>query len=97
MQLIERQVNRCTVKFLVISHRYERLDDLIVSGNKLYQLPCMVGNKSYELKEVEPKRNTQGFTYWYYQGKKLSKKRLKEASIKVNEEYELNSFEYTPF
>ena len=97
MQLIDRQVNRCTVKFLVISHRYEGLNGLIVSGNKLYQLPCMVGSKSYDLKEIEPKRNTQGFTYWYFQGKKLSKKRLKGLSIKVIEEYELNRFESTPF
>ena len=55
MKVIEKQLDNHTIKIMVISHRFKDFPNIICSGSKIYQLPCQIGKKSFELKEIIPK------------------------------------------
>lgn len=52
MKLIEKQIDNRTNKILVISHRFKDFPNIVCSGSKIYQLPCQISKKSFQLKEL---------------------------------------------
>ena len=96
MQTIEKQQNNYTIKYLVISHIFNNFENIICSGSKIYQLPCIKNLRSYGLKELKPKYHL-GMQIYLIDTKRISSKRLKENAIKVNKLFEIERFEFCPF
>ena len=49
MKIIEKTEKNYTIKVLVISHRFKNYSHIVCTGGKIYQLPKMVGKKSFSL------------------------------------------------
>jgi hypothetical protein len=96
MKLIEKQERNHTNKIMVISHRFNSFPNIVCSGSKIYQLPCFIGKKSFKLKELQPKYH-QGSTVYIINSKRVNAKRLKEASVRTNDEYILEQINNCPF
>ena len=52
MELIEKQIDNYTIKIMLISHRFKNYPNIVCYGSKIYQLPCQIGKKSFNLKEL---------------------------------------------
>ena len=49
MKTSEYQQDNYTIKILHISHRFKDLPNIACSGKMIYQLPCRIGKKSFDL------------------------------------------------
>ena len=96
MKVIEKQRDNHTIKIMVISHRFKDFPNIICSGSKIYQLPCQIGKKSFQLKELIPKYH-QGSIIYIINSKRINSKNLKIRALKVNEEFILDINEFCPF
>ena len=96
MKVIEEQIDNRTIKKLVISHRFTGYSNIVCSGRKIYQLPCQIGRRSFDIKELKPKYH-QGSLVYLIKSKRVNTKRLKEVSVKMNEFFILDESEYCPF
>jgi hypothetical protein len=96
MKVIEKQLDNHTIKIMVISHRFKDFPNIICSGSKIYQLPCQIGKKSFQLKELLPKYH-QGSIVYLINSKRINSKVLKTNNLKVNEEFILEKVTYCPF
>jgi hypothetical protein len=96
MKLIEEQQDNHTNIFMVISHRFNGFPNIVCSGNKIYQLPCQIGKKSFTLKELKPKYH-QGYLVYIIQSKRVNTKTLKKNNIKVNEKFIISINKNCPF
>jgi hypothetical protein len=96
MELVEEQQDNHTNIFMVISHRFEGFPNIVCSGNKMCQLPCQIGKKSFQLKELRQKYH-QGYLVYLIQSKRVSTKTLKGNSIRVNEKFLIETIKETPF
>lgn len=96
MKVIEKQIDNRTNKIMIISHRFIDYPNIICSGGKLYQLPCQIGKKSFQLKELIPKYH-QGSIIYIINSKRINSKNLKIMALKVNEEFILGVNEFCPF
>ena len=81
---------------LMISHRFEALPDIVCSGSKIYQLPKMVGKRSYPLKEIPPRIHL-GSVVYRIEKKRYFASKLKKLSSRVIEEYILEEICECPF
>ena len=81
---------------MIISHRFKNYTNIVCSGSKIYQLPCQIGKKSFNLKELKPKYHL-GSTIYLIESKRINSKKLKQLAIKVNEQYILNKTKNCPF
>jgi len=96
MKVIEKQEDNRTIKIMVISHRFKDFPNIVCSGSKIYQLPCQIGKKSFQLKELLPKYH-QGSIVYIINSKRINSKLLKFNNLKVNEEFILEKIEFCPF
>ena len=96
MKVIEKQEDNRTNKIMIISHRFKNFPNIICSGSKIYQLPCQIGKKSFELKEIIPKYHLGSIVY-LINSKRINTKTLKINVLKVNEEFILEKNEICPF
>ena len=96
MKVIEKQQDNHTINIMVISHRFKDFPNIICSGSKIYQLPCQIGKKSFELKEITPKYHLGSIVY-LINSKRINSKTLKFNVLKVNEEFILDKNEFCPF
>ena len=96
MKVIEKQLDNHTIKIMVISHRFKDFPNIVCSGSKIYQLPCQIGKKSFNIKEVLPKYH-QGSIIYIINSKRVNSKTLKISALKVNEEFILEKNEICPF
>ena len=96
MKAIEKQIDNRTNKIMIISHRFIDYPNIICSGGKIYQLPCQIGKKSFQLKELIPKYH-QGSIIYIINSKRINSKNLKIRALKVNEEIILDNIEFCPF
>jgi hypothetical protein len=81
---------------MVISHTFKGFPNIICSGSKIYQLPCQIGKKSFNIKELKPKYH-QGSIVYIINSKRINSKTLKFNVLKVNEEFILEKIEICPF
>jgi hypothetical protein len=96
MKVIEKHENNRTNKVMVISHRFESFPNIVCSGVKLYQLPCQIGKRCFQLKEIKPKYH-QGSVVFNINSKRINVKRLRENARKVTEEFLLETTDICPF
>jgi hypothetical protein len=96
MKVIDIEENNRTIRAIVISHRFTDFPDIICSGRKIYQLPCQVGRKSFDIKELKPKYH-QGSLVYLIRSKRVNVKRLKEVSVKTDELFTMYESEFCPF
>jgi hypothetical protein len=96
MKVIEKQEDNRTNKIMVISHRFKDFPNIVCSGSKIYQLPCQIGKKSFNIKELKPKYH-QGSIVYIINSKRINSKILKINVLKVNEEFILEKIEICPF
>ena len=92
MKVIEKQLDNHTIKIMIISHRFKGFPNIICSGSKIYQLPCQIGKKSFELKEIIPKYHLGSIVY-LINSKRINSKTLKFNVLKVNEEFILDKID----
>ena len=57
MKVIEKQEDNSTNKIMIISHRFNNFPNIVCSDSKIYQLPCQIGKKSFNIKELKPKED----------------------------------------
>jgi hypothetical protein len=96
MKVIEKQENNRTIKIMVISHIFNDFPNIVCSGSKIYQLPCQLGKKSFQIKELLPKYH-QGSIIYIVNSKRINSKVLKNKSIRVNREFILEKSIFCPF
>jgi hypothetical protein len=96
MKVIEKQEDNSTNKIMIISHRFNNFPNIVCSGSKIYQLPCQIGKKSFNIKELKPKYH-QGSIVYIINSKRINSKTLKINVLKVNEEFILEKIEICPF
>jgi hypothetical protein len=96
MKVIEKQENNRTIKIMVISHIFNDFPNIVCSGSKIYQLPCQLGKKSFQIKELLPKYH-QGSIIYIVNSKRINSKFLKSKSIRVNQEFILEKSTFCPF
>ena len=80
MKLIEKQIDNRTNKILVISHRFIGYSNIVCSGGKIYQLPCQIGKKSFQLKELIPKYH-QGSIIYIINSKRVNSKGMEHNDL----------------
>lgn len=96
MKIVEKADKDYTTKILVISHRFKNYSHIVCSGGKIYQLPKMVGKKSFSLKEILPKIHLGSLVY-RIESKRVFASTLKKLSFKVSEEFVLEKEKICPF
>jgi hypothetical protein len=96
MKVIEKKQDNHTINIMVISHRFKDFPNIVCSGSKIYQLPCQIGKKSFNIKEVLPKYH-QGSIVYLINSKRINSKNLKIRALKVNEEFILEINDFCPF
>jgi hypothetical protein len=96
MKVIEKQEDNRTNTIMVISHRFNKFPNIVCSGSKIYQLPCQIGKKSFNIKELKPKYH-QGSIVYIINSKRINSKLLKINNVKVNEEIILEINKISPF
>jgi len=96
MKVIEKQIDNRTNKIMIISHRFIDYPNIICSGGKIYQLPCQIGKKTYNLKELKPKYH-QGSIIYLINSKRINSKVLKNNSFKVNDGLIIEDVATIPF
>ncbi len=96
MKTIENVEKNYTTISLVVSHRFESLPDIVCSGSKIYQLPKMVGKRSYPLKEIPPRIHL-GSVVYRIEKKRFFASKLKKLSSRVVEEFILEKRCDCPF
>jgi hypothetical protein len=74
--------------YLEISHRLKGLNNYVVSGGDLVQLPHFRNKRSLPLKVIKPKTN-QRLIYFYIDGRKVSRSELKSRVYKCKEQIEI--------
>ncbi|GAF93353.1 unnamed protein product [marine sediment metagenome] len=72
--------------FMIISHKYKGLKGIVVSGKKVYQLPCSIGMRTYNLKEIIKRKG-----FWLIKSDRYSTKQLKELSYKRADKFIINN------
>ena len=78
--------------YMIISYKFKGLKNIIVSGKKIYQLPCQIGMRAYELKEII---NRNGF--YLIESKRYSIKQLKKLIYKRKDRYLSDETNLYPF
>lgn len=73
---------------LEITHRFKGLNNYVVSGGDLVQLPHFRNKRSLPLKVIKPKTN-QRLIYFYMDGIKVSRSELKSRVYKCKEQIEI--------
>lgn len=96
MKTVENIKKNYTTISLVVSHRFESLPYIVCSGNKIYQLPKMVGRRSYPLKEIPPKIHL-GSVVYRIEKKRFFASKLKKLSSRVEEYIVLETKMDCPF
>lgn len=96
MKLIEKQVDNHTIKIMVISYKFNGFPNIVCSGSKIYQLPCNIGKKSFNLKELSPKYHLGSIIY-IINSKRINAKKLKLNAIAIKKEFILEIIEDCPF
>jgi hypothetical protein len=96
MKVIEKQEDNRTNKIMIISHRFNNFPNIVCSGSKIYQLPCQIGKKSFNIKELKPKYH-QGSIVYIINSKRINSKTLKISVLKVNECFILEKIEICLF
>lgn len=96
MKTVENIEKNYTTISLVVSHRFESLPDIVCSGSKIYQLPKMVGRRSYPLKEIPPRIHL-GSVVYRIEKKRYFASKLKKLSTRVVEEFILEERCDCPF
>lgn len=96
MKVIEIKIDDEIQKWLMISHRFYELLNIICSGRKIYQLPCYIGKRGYYFKEITPKEHMNK-PYYLIESKRYSERKLKKWSIKVSDRYLLDTEYIYPF
>ena len=84
MKVIEKQEYNRTIKIMVISYRFTGFPNIVCSGSKIYQLPCQIGKKFFNIKELKPKYH-QGSIVYVINSKRINSKTLKIRALKINE------------
>lgn len=84
MKTVENTEKNYTTISLVVSHRFDSLPDIVCSGSKIYQLPKMVGKRSYPLKEIPPKIHL-GSVVYRIEKRRFFASKLKKLSSRVDE------------
>lgn len=96
MKIVEKVEKNYTIKILMISHRFKNYSHIVCSKGKIYQLPKMVGKKSFPLKEILPKIHLGSLVY-RIESNRIFASKLKKLSFKVNEEFVLEKEKTFPF
>jgi hypothetical protein len=97
MKIVEYQKGNYTIKNMIISHRFIGYPNIVCSGEKIYQLPCQIGNKSYGLKELTQKYHC-GMIIYLIESKRISIKILKNLAYRVtNDDIILSAETNCPF
>lgn len=96
MKLIEKEVDNHTIKIMVISYRFKQFPNIVCSGGKIYQLPCQIGKKSYQLKELKLKYHF-GSKVYLIESKRVNVNIIKNDIIKVKEEFTVSQTKFCPF
>lgn len=96
MKLLEIQQDHLQLKYMVISYKFKGLPNIVCSGKKIYQLPCQIGKKGYQLKEIIPKYHVCRTNY-LIESKRYSDLKLKSLAYKVDERFLLEKFNPYPF
>lgn len=78
--------------YMIISYKFKGLKNIIVSGKKIYQLPCQIGMRAYELKEIVYKNG-----FYLIESKRYSIKQLKQLIYKRTDRYLLDIIHLYPF
>jgi len=78
--------------FMIISHKYKGIKDVVVSGNKVYQLPYIIGKRSFELKEIV---KSKGF--YLIKSIRYSTKQLKLLAYKRSDKFKIDWFPLYPW
>lgn len=78
--------------FMIVSHKYKGLKNIVVSGNKVYQLPCQIGKKAFRLKEII-KRNR----FYLIESKRYSVKQLRKIAYKRTDKIIIDYIPLYPF
>ena len=78
--------------FLLITHKIKGFKNIVVSGKKIYQLPCTIKNRSFDLKEIVKK----GYYYWI-ESKPYSRTKLLSLAYKRSDKYALDIDPLYPF
>lgn len=96
MKILDIQKNDLLFKYLVITHRFIGLPNIVCSDKKIYQLPCVIGKRSYELKEIKPKYHVCR-PYYTVEGKRYSDLKLKELAVLFEDNILLEEESLYPF
>lgn len=96
MKTLEKQEKNYTTIEMVISHKFNGFPNIVCSGGKIYQLPIIIGKRSYPLKELEPKIHIGSIIY-RINSRRVFASKLKKVSIKVNEYFMLEKLMDCPF
>lgn len=78
--------------FMIISHKYKGLKGVVVSGNRVYQLPYIIGKRSFKLKEIV---KAKGF--YLIKSDRYSTKQLKELAYKRSDMFKIDWIPLYPF
>jgi hypothetical protein len=78
--------------YMIISYKFKGFKNIVVSGGKIYQLPCQIGKRSFDIKEITKK----GYYYWI-ESKPYSRKYLKSKMYKRKDQYLINIEQLHPF
>lgn len=95
METIKIQQDRYYLEQMVITHRFKELDNLVVSGGKLYQMQHFWNKRTLPLREVKPFLN--GSIKYKYHNKPYTRKRLKELIYSHKQNITINTLKITPF
>jgi hypothetical protein len=96
MKIIENQEDNHTIKIMKISYKFDCFPNIVCSGSKIYQLPCQIGKKSFDLKELKPKYHLGSIVY-LIESKRINSKKLKKHAVKVDGFLVLEKKENCPF
>jgi len=78
--------------FMIVTHKIKGLKNIVVSGSKLYQLPCQIGKRSFELKEIIKRKG-----FYLIESKRYSSKQLKELAYKRADKIKIDEIPLYPF
>lgn len=78
--------------FMIIAYKFKGLKNIVVSGKKIYQLPCNIGKKAFELKELVIKKG-----FYIIKSKRYSIKQLKQLIYKRKDKHIMDVEYLYPF
>jgi len=96
MKVIEFERDSLQLKYLITTHRLIGFKNIVVSNKKIYQLPCMIGKRSYDLKEIKPKYH-MCMIHYIIESKRYSIKQLKKLIVRFDDKILIEKTPLYPF